>query len=259
MLQVLSVRKVNLRAGQFVPPLMEPLVAAAQRGEPLVPYVRAVAHSFGFDSLEYETTLAGREAVRYSYTTVTEWTTRYASMGYIDVDPRVLLARKSAIPLVWDQGSLRGLGLKADAFLDDAQAHGIASGVSFMWHGPADTYVLVALDSPVARNDEIRTRAITRNLPDMTMFVHYFHELFMVPALPAVDAPAIRVQPLSHRERECLSLAANGLTTRDISHKLDISSRTVQFHFDKIYAKLGASNRQEAVARGVQNGIIRAG
>jgi len=31
----------------------------------------------------------------------------------------------------------------------------------------------------------------------------------------------------------------------------------VQFHFEKIYTKLRASNRQEAVARAVQSGIVR--
>ena len=44
------------------------------------------------------------------------------------------------------------------------------------------------------------------------------------------------------------------MTTDDISLKLDISSRTVQFHFDSIRSKLGAANRQEAIALGVQTG-----
>ena len=41
------------------------------------------------------------------------------------------------------------------------------------------------------------------------MFGHYFHEIFMVPALElAASARAAATQPLSKRERECLALAA---------------------------------------------------
>jgi DNA-binding CsgD family transcriptional regulator len=96
-----------------------------------------------------------------------------------------------------------------------------------------------------------------RNLPDIFMFGRYFHEILMVPALERGKPASPSMTPLSSRERECLALAANGLTTRDISHRLDISSRTVQFHFGNICSKLRASNRQEAVARGVQSGIVR--
>jgi DNA-binding CsgD family transcriptional regulator len=38
--------------------------------------------------------------------------------------------------------------------------------------------------------------------------------------------------------------------------KLDISIRTAQYHFDCIRTKLGAATRQEAVARGITQGLI---
>jgi LuxR family quorum-sensing system transcriptional regulator SolR len=41
-----------------------------------------------------------------------------------------------------------------------------------------------------------------------------------------------------------------------MAHKLGISERTVQFHFDGIRSKLGAANRQEAVAKAISAGII---
>ena len=63
--------------------------------------------------------------------------------------------------------------------------------------------------------------------------------------------------PLSPRQRECLELAAHGLSTEDVAFKLNIAVRTAQFHFDCIRSKLGAANRQEAVARGITNGIIK--
>jgi len=56
-------------------------------------------------------------------------------------------------------------------------------------------------------------------------------------------------------EREA-ALAARGLTTEDIGYKLGICTRTVQFHFDSIRSKLAVANRQEAVARAIQDGQI---
>jgi DNA-binding NarL/FixJ family response regulator len=51
-------------------------------------------------------------------------------------------------------------------------------------------------------------------------------------------------------------MAAHGLVGEDIAFKLSISLRTVQHHFDSIRSKLGAANRQEAVALGLETGII---
>ena len=61
---------------------------------------------------------------------------------------------------------------------------------------------------------------------------------------------------LSKRERECLTMAARGLTGEDIAIKLSISLRTVQHHFDSIRSKLGAATRQEAVYRATRSGEI---
>jgi len=90
------------------------------------------------------------------------------------------------------------------------------------------------------------------------MFGHYFHEIFMrsVTRLGAVRKTPGRA--LSNREHECLALAVHGMTTEDIAIKLEIKSRTVQFHFDSIRTKLGAANRQEAIALAVQSGVVSA-
>ena len=158
-----------------------------------------------------------KNGLTYYYSTAPEWTARYDRNGYIEVDPRVFLTCASAIPLVWDQTNLRKFSPLTTCFLDDALAHGIASGVSFMCHGPYNTGMAVALSSSIPVNDEIRLKAINRNIPDIVMFGHYFHEVFMLPALSFGRQPQAPLKPLSLRERECLGLAARGMTTRDIS------------------------------------------
>jgi LuxR family transcriptional activator of bioluminescence operon len=63
--------------------------------------------------------------------------------------------------------------------------------------------------------------------------------------------------PLSRRELECLFLAAHGMSSSDIGHKLGIAERTVNFHFSNLIGKLGVLNRHEAIAKGVATGLIR--
>jgi len=114
----------------------------------------------------------------------------------------------------------------------------------------------MALNSAIAAIDEPRRLAICRNLGDIVLFAHYFHELFMKAVVRRGIQSRVTGRPLSERERECLTLAARGLTTEDIGFKLGICSRTVQFHFDSIRSKLAVANRQEAVARAMKDGQI---
>ena len=55
-----------------------------------------------------------------------------------------------------------------------------------------------------------------------------------------------------------LRLAARGLTNKAIGVELDISDRTVQAHLARIYDKLQAASRTEAVMRAVALGWLPA-
>ncbi|MFN8473500.1 MAG: response regulator transcription factor [Anaerolineae bacterium] len=65
------------------------------------------------------------------------------------------------------------------------------------------------------------------------------------------EAASNRPQPptshLSERELEVLRLVAEGKTDLEIGHDLHITKSTARFHLKNIFAKLGASNRTEAV------------
>lgn len=53
--------------------------------------------------------------------------------------------------------------------------------------------------------------------------------------------------PLSPREHSVLSLAAQGMTNKEIGYRLGISERTVQFHMNSVFNKTGTQSRTEAV------------
>lgn len=64
------------------------------------------------------------------------------------------------------------------------------------------------------------------------------------------------IEELTPREMEVLQLLAQGLANKQIAHELEISEHTVKFHISSIYAKLGATNRTEAVRTGFLQGLI---
>jgi HD-GYP domain-containing protein (c-di-GMP phosphodiesterase class II) len=62
---------------------------------------------------------------------------------------------------------------------------------------------------------------------------------------------------LSRREVDVLSLAAKGLTTRQIADRLVISPKTADHHIQHIYAKISVSTRAAAALWAIQNDVVR--
>jgi DNA-binding CsgD family transcriptional regulator len=56
---------------------------------------------------------------------------------------------------------------------------------------------------------------------------------------------------LTQREQEILRLLSEGLSNKQIAARLHITPRTVNFHLDNLFSKLGVSNRTEAVVIGL--------
>lgn len=64
---------------------------------------------------------------------------------------------------------------------------------------------------------------------------------------------------LSDRERQVLELLAEGLGVAAISAKLYISESTAKTHIAKVYEKLGASNRAQALVAAMRTGLLDSG
>jgi DNA-binding NarL/FixJ family response regulator len=67
---------------------------------------------------------------------------------------------------------------------------------------------------------------------------------------------SVPVEQLTDRELEVLALTAKGYTNKAIGVQLGISDRTVQGHLAKIFNKLQAESRTEAVMRAVSLGWL---
>lgn len=245
----------------FVPQFLCSFLDALRQGAALEPAIDGIVRKFGFDSFMYGSSASPyphQETKSYVFTTLPrEWVARYDQQAYIEVDPRVKRASEGALPLVWDQASERGRSQRSDAFLADALAHGVGSGIAFGVHDIRAGLVLIALNSSNPIIDESRHGEISRDLGNILLLGIYFHEIFMSKLVQRGVKPRSEGAPLTPRECQCLTHAARGLTSFDIGLRLDISERTVEFHFAGIRSKLSAANRQEAVAKAIALGFIR--
>ena len=78
-----------------------------------------------------------------------------------------------------------------------------------------------------------------------------------VPAAPFV--PNTRVQEtlgISGRELEVLGLLAAGGSNKEIARRLEVSPNTVKTHLTKLFAKLEARRRTEAIQKARELGMI---
>ena len=64
-----------------------------------------------------------------------------------------------------------------------------------------------------------------------------------------------RLQALTKREREILSLSAKGLTNKEIARRLDVSFRTVEHHKSSILAKTGTNSILELLGKIYEAGL----
>jgi len=63
--------------------------------------------------------------------------------------------------------------------------------------------------------------------------------------------------PLSKREAEILQKVAYGATTKEVASQLGISPHTVKTHLERIFEKLGANDRAQAVAIAIRQGLVQ--
>ena len=259
-------RQLDINAAQVVdsgaaPTLIAPLVDAATHGGDLVSAVTAIVRSLGFDTFMYGMSTEfrpGQDSVVYSFTTAPqEWVRLYHEDAYIEIDPRLEAAVGSTLPYIWDQATERGKSARIDEFLNNAAHYGVCSGVSFLLPDRNRASVILCLNSSQKTVDAQRREMLIENVGAMFTFGYYFHELFMRKVIDAGVPSPFEGTPLTLRERQCLVLAAGGLTTEDIAERLGIKPRTAQFHFDSIRTKLAVATRNEAIARAVHQRLIQ--
>jgi DNA-binding CsgD family transcriptional regulator len=72
----------------------------------------------------------------------------------------------------------------------------------------------------------------------------------------ALNARKLEALQITPRELEILELIATGMSNREIAGKLFVSENTVKTHSSRVFDKLGAKRRTQAVQLGKEFGLI---
>ncbi len=133
--------------------------------------------------------------------------------------------------------------------IDEYVLQALRAGASgFLGKGVAPTELLDAIRI-VARGDALLSPTATKRL--IARFL----------AQPEHAAPAVpaRLEVLTEREREVVTLVAAGLSNDAIAEQLFVSRLTAKTHVNRAMAKLGARDRAQLVVIAFQSGLVRPG
>lgn len=214
--------------------------------------LRGVADQHGFPYFSY-LQLNGRGAGdRLVANYPLEWRARYESKLYIHYDPVVAVARQSRLPFFWNNGGFIQPYRKAQQkVFHEAGNYGINNGYSIPIAGRSGE---CGLFSVAAHQERTLLDAMGPSGHLVYLLGLQVHDhLLCLTSRPAPGGPEV---DLTARELECLKWAAEGLTTEQIADRVMISAATVNYHFNKIVAKLDAANRHHAAIKAVRMGLI---
>jgi len=185
---------------------------------------------------------------------------RYRQEQYHRDDPVVHHCVGSLSPLRVGRDCLdtwpdRGQGLTAiqRRIINEAAECGMTVGVVIPLRSPG-RYPLGGM----SLSNAMRPGEFKRFLAEWGQVAHlatlYAHTRLQI--LLQVQEPAVSGVVLSSRERECLQWIARGLSSKGTAHRINLSSKTVDFHVAKAMDKLGGATRGHAVARAIALGLL---
>ena len=152
-------------------------------------------------------------------------------------DPRVTMTA-SFSSIIWGAADVDD-DWHVQRCLADAARHGMRGGFAVSFRGTAFARVVVAFDSATSPLTDAGCATLIARLGDLMLLAAALHERVLRPRCAALHALPRTIQSaLTARERECLRMAANGLTSGDMGSKLGIAERTVNFHMGNVLRKL---------------------
>lgn len=178
------------------------------------------------------------------------WVNHYFEHTYQTVDPVMAYCAKHIVPIQWHDLTLvtDGLGKR---MMNEAGDFGLKSGITMPVHSPRGEMGILSFT--VNQNTKQALEVTQNALPYVQLLAGYLHEsvrhVFCL--TDDVDRPL-----LTHREQECLRWVADGKTSWEIAHMLNVSERTVNFHLNNVMLKLDVCSRQHAVGKAAFQGLI---
>lgn len=158
-------------------------------------------------------------------------------LGRADAD---VAARLEELAAVCDGPFVQAMARHAAGAVGDDVSLLEQAGAAFERMG----YVLKAAEATMGASEAAARAGDQRRATRLSRAAAALADRCETPGTPMLTSPDGPV-PLTNREREVAVLAAAGLSSKLVADRLFLSSRTVDNHLARIYAKLGIAGRSE--------------
>lgn len=225
-------------------------------------YFEAICNRCSFDSYEMlvlETGSLRANLIKHIHNLPDDLCCAYEQQRMHEHDPRVLYGLQNHLPRSWAfiQGMFRNKNVKGSNMAEVFDKALLTDGVCIPIKASQREVVIICFGVSSERlkvesvlNENIE-KAVQSIYADFAKIIAWVRETYLVCQNSGESTCRITA-----REKECIFWACEGKTSWEISKIAGISERTVTFHLNNVAKKLGASNRQHAVARAILTGLV---
>lgn len=183
----------------------------------------------------------------FSYHNLPEWWDKtYLENNYVHIDPFAQMALKKTGPYRWSE-CYDNLTPAQEAMIADSKKHGLNFGINFPMHSTKGGLGVVLFgakaDFDFPADDLIFLEILAR---------YSYDQISKILGEPAEIAQLT----LSERERDILTLVAQGKTNWEIGAILELSEYSVRDYLKDLSKRMQTSNRTHSVTRAIQLGLI---
>lgn len=175
------------------------------------------------------------------------WLERYVARRYAEIDPVIARVLRADRLFGWREACADADRMAlARQMMGEAREHGLSDGFALPFANGAGRRGSISLSGE-------RIELAPPRRPALALLAASAADR----AAALLETPAaLPLAPLTQRERDCLSWAAEGKTEWETAIILDIAPKTVESHFAAARHKLNAANKTHLVAKAFRLGII---
>lgn len=174
------------------------------------------------------------------------WEGTYREKNYVHIDPFAQMGLKKTGPYRWSE-CYDNLTPAQEAMIADSKAHGLNFGINFPMHNAKGGFGIVLFgsdtDFELSADDLIFLEILAR---------YSYDRISAILGEPAEIAQLT----LSERERDILTLVAQGKTNWEVGAILELSEYSVRDYLKDMSKRMQTSNRTHTVTRAIQLGLI---
>ncbi len=179
------------------------------------------------------------------------WVDQYLGNDYARIDPVVLACLRRFHPVDWKR--LNWTGKSAREFMHEAVDCGVGNqGFSIPIRGPSGQFALFTVSSK--DSDETWAKYTEEYTRALILASHYVNQKALEIEKGTDQADLASLSP---RETDALTMLALGYSRAQAADSLAISEHTLRVYIESARFKLAATNTTHAVARAMNQGLLR--